>query len=442
MLRARATPEAVSGPARRVPERLAAGLALPKRAAGATPRQPGTAAVRSGGFDFAALRIFATQSTAERVEKVVHSAGLPLEPAVRARMERSLNQDFSRVRVHADDRAAVSALALDARAYTLGSHIVFGHRQYAPSTSAGDWLLAHELAHVAGHRPDTVGKSLRVAAPDAAEERAATAVADRVARGAAASPELVGAARPTERGVIHRSVLGGILGGLGGLVGGALLGGLLLGPVGAVLGGIAGLVGGALLANKATTRSRPLTADEIAYAREVFQDSIDYSKITITRDSLLAAGAPRTLGNTINLKSDWGHFKEDTLELTEQGKTTLIHEMGHVWQYQNGGLRYIPDSIIAQIKAAIGGGSRNVAYDWQAADAAGTPWEKWNPEQQAAAIEDYNKLLRRSQAPDVTLEELAQLSRLMKYIEKVRAREGAPGSSPRPQPGPSPAPAG
>ena len=28
----------------------------------------------------------------------------------------------------------------------------------------------------------------------------------------------------------------------------------------------------------------------------------------------------------------------------------LIHEMGHVWQYQNGGLAYIPESLIAQLK--------------------------------------------------------------------------------------------
>ncbi len=60
--------------------------------------------------------------------------------------ERSV--DFGSVRVHADSRAAESANALDARAYTLGHHIVFDAGRYAPRTDEGRALLAHELTHV------------------------------------------------------------------------------------------------------------------------------------------------------------------------------------------------------------------------------------------------------------------------------------------------------
>ena len=56
--------------------------------------------------------------------------------------------DFSRVRVHTDSRAAESARAVNALAYTVGDHVVFGAGQYAPGTSAGRGLLAHELTHV------------------------------------------------------------------------------------------------------------------------------------------------------------------------------------------------------------------------------------------------------------------------------------------------------
>jgi len=56
--------------------------------------------------------------------------------------------DFSRVRVHTDTTAAESARAVDALAYTVGEHVVFGAGQYAPGTSAGRALLAHELVHV------------------------------------------------------------------------------------------------------------------------------------------------------------------------------------------------------------------------------------------------------------------------------------------------------
>ncbi len=56
--------------------------------------------------------------------------------------------DFSRVRIHTDDRAASSARSLDALAYTVGHDIVFDRGRYAPGTSAGRRLLAHELTHV------------------------------------------------------------------------------------------------------------------------------------------------------------------------------------------------------------------------------------------------------------------------------------------------------
>ena len=56
--------------------------------------------------------------------------------------------DFSRVRVHTDERAAASARSVDANAYTVGSHIVFDRGRYAPATPSGRALIAHELAHV------------------------------------------------------------------------------------------------------------------------------------------------------------------------------------------------------------------------------------------------------------------------------------------------------
>ena len=56
--------------------------------------------------------------------------------------------DLSRVRLHTDSRAAESARAVNALAYTVGGDIVFGAGQYAPRTAAGRHLLAHELTHV------------------------------------------------------------------------------------------------------------------------------------------------------------------------------------------------------------------------------------------------------------------------------------------------------
>jgi hypothetical protein len=75
-------------------------------------------------------------------------SGSPLETPIRQDMEHRFGQDFSQVRVHRDGPAAQSAADVEARAYALGDDIVFGAGQYAPTTSAGRRLLAHELAHV------------------------------------------------------------------------------------------------------------------------------------------------------------------------------------------------------------------------------------------------------------------------------------------------------
>jgi len=56
--------------------------------------------------------------------------------------------DFSQVRVHADERAAEAARSVHAKAFTVGSNIVFGAGEYHPHSREGSWLLAHELTHV------------------------------------------------------------------------------------------------------------------------------------------------------------------------------------------------------------------------------------------------------------------------------------------------------
>ena len=83
------------------------------------------------------------------VHEVLRSAGQPLDHATRTFFEPRLGHDLSGVRTHTDSRAAQSAEAVDALAYTSGRDIVFSHGQYSPGTTTGQRLLAHELAHVA-----------------------------------------------------------------------------------------------------------------------------------------------------------------------------------------------------------------------------------------------------------------------------------------------------
>jgi hypothetical protein len=78
----------------------------------------------------------------------IRGGGQPLPGSTRAFFEPRFGQDFSQVRLHTDTRAAESARAVNARAFTTGRDVVFGAGQYAPGTSEGRRLMAHELVHV------------------------------------------------------------------------------------------------------------------------------------------------------------------------------------------------------------------------------------------------------------------------------------------------------
>ena len=82
------------------------------------------------------------------VHDALHSPGEPLEAGVRRRMESGFHADFSSVRVHTNERAARSALSVNANAYASGQDIVFAPGRFAPHSGEGQRLLAHELAHV------------------------------------------------------------------------------------------------------------------------------------------------------------------------------------------------------------------------------------------------------------------------------------------------------
>ena len=113
------------------------------------------------------------------VQEALHSSSQPLDPATRALMEPLFGHDFSRVRVHTDTKAAESAQAVNALAYTVGRDVVFGAGQYAPETTQGKMLLAHELTH-------TVQQQFRTPLSDRLEVGAAEDSYEKVARERAA----------------------------------------------------------------------------------------------------------------------------------------------------------------------------------------------------------------------------------------------------------------
>ena len=121
-------------------------------------------------------------SAADLVGDTVAGAGRPLDAALQREMQSTLGRDFSGVRVHDDSKAAASAQAVGARAYTTGSHVVFAEGEYQPGSQTGKKLIAHELTHVAQQASGPVdgtdsGDGLSVSSPADRFERQADAVA-------------------------------------------------------------------------------------------------------------------------------------------------------------------------------------------------------------------------------------------------------------------------
>lgn len=79
--------------------------------------------------------------------------GQQLDNDVRPFFEAKMNTGFSNVVIHNDEHAHEHAEAFDARAFTYNNHIFFNKNEYSPKTTEGQYLIAHELAHVKQNRP-------------------------------------------------------------------------------------------------------------------------------------------------------------------------------------------------------------------------------------------------------------------------------------------------
>lgn len=113
------------------------------------------------------------------VHEVLHSSGQPLDANTRSFMEQRFNHDFSQIRIHTDARAAESAQAVNAQAYTVGQNIVFDARFYSPVTRVGRKLLAHELTHTI-QQQDGMPTTLEMANPNDVSEQEAQSISTRV----------------------------------------------------------------------------------------------------------------------------------------------------------------------------------------------------------------------------------------------------------------------
>ena len=124
------------------------------------------------------------------VHEVPRSSGQPLDAATRAFMAPKFRHDFSSVRVHTDAKAAESARAVNALAYTVGHDVVFGAGQYAPHTTEGKRLVIHELIHSVQQEASAARtiNALTITSPNDTAEREAESTAHTMEHSSSYSP--------------------------------------------------------------------------------------------------------------------------------------------------------------------------------------------------------------------------------------------------------------
>lgn len=89
-----------------------------------------------------------SRALSTEVAAVTGLSGRPMPDSLRRFMEVRLGAELGRIRLHFDARSGKLARSLGAKAFTRGTHIVFGPGQYQPETREGRWLIAHEISHV------------------------------------------------------------------------------------------------------------------------------------------------------------------------------------------------------------------------------------------------------------------------------------------------------
>lgn len=91
--------------------------------------------------------------------------------------------------------------------------------------------------------------------------------------------------------------------------------------------------------------SRPLTEGEIALARSMFGDSIDYARVRIVRGKwwpFQPRGIVMAPTGNIHFHPADQRCSEDFSKATLELQGLLIHELTHVWQSQTRGRFYLP----------------------------------------------------------------------------------------------------
>ncbi len=134
------------------------------------------------------------------------------------------------------------------------------------------------------------------------------------------------------------------------------------------------------LADLIKFNTRPLHRWEREVAREIFGNTINYKRVRIDEYAFFGPAQMKICYVSCYIINSWG----------KMNNATLLHELVHVWQYQNIGLIYIPRALRAQHSpAGYNYGGKNLLQQYQR---QGKTFFAFNLEQQAEIVSDYYNL--------------------------------------------------
>ncbi len=167
--------------------------------------RPSVVHLQASAGNASVSRLLADDEAPTKVKSVVGTGGGErMDDRTAQFMEERFGEDFSGVRIHRDARAADSARAVNAHAYTVGNDIVFQSGRYDPDSGSGRRTLVHELTHVVQQRSGPVdgtpvGGGIRVSHPSDSFELAAAQNAERLMSSAVPEPVAPSPAVPIQR---------------------------------------------------------------------------------------------------------------------------------------------------------------------------------------------------------------------------------------------------
>ena len=125
--------------------------------------------------------------------------------------------------------------------------------------------------------------------------------------------------------------------------------------------------------------SRLLTQGEVALARTVFGETIDYAKVRLS--TRWWGWAAIVFGSAVTFPPSYPSPPDFTLE-TPQLQSWLIHELTHVWQFQTRPVWTLASWAMTAARGGYRRGLPGYRYGWPL-----KPWGRHNLEQQAAMVE-------------------------------------------------------